>query len=100
MACDCSSTRRSLLILARNLSENYPELLTLGHSLGWTTHPEFGALRVEVVDGAGAVVAAATLPHGGRLVRLPVAGRLPSGVYLIRVTERAGKAVAKVEVVH
>jgi EAL domain-containing protein (putative c-di-GMP-specific phosphodiesterase class I) len=51
MACNCSSTRRTLLLVARNLTEHYPELLSLRDSFGWTNHPEYGALGVQV--GAG-----------------------------------------------
>jgi hypothetical protein len=59
-----------------------------------------GELRVEAVSSVGEVVASEALPHAAPgAVRLPISGKLPSGVYLIRVTSRSGSAVAKIEVV-
>ena len=59
--CDCRSGGRSLVLMAANLVEEYPELSTFGAGADWEIVPELGAVRVELgtgrpLSGAGELV--------------------------------------------
>lgn len=49
--CDCGSNARTLVLLAENFSETYPELEKFDAARDWTYHPEVGAIQIEVGSG-------------------------------------------------
>ncbi len=52
LRCDCKSDERSLVLLAGDLENDYPEIVTFGEGAGWQFFPEFGALQIELGTGS------------------------------------------------
>lgn len=71
--CRCRTDRRSLVLLAPDLAEAYPELMALSGGGDWAAFPELGAVRVEL--GAGRRLSGAADLVGFLSVLLPP-GRL------------------------
>jgi len=49
--CECRSTERALVLLARNISQTYPEFERLRSDREWTVHPKLGAVRIPLGEG-------------------------------------------------
>ncbi len=49
--CDCRTDERCLVLLASNLSQGYPELLSFAAKVGWKVGIRLGAVRVELGTG-------------------------------------------------
>ena len=49
--CDCRTDERCLVLLAGNLMEGYPELLSFAAKAGWKVMFRFGVIRVELGTG-------------------------------------------------
>lgn len=47
-SCDCKSGERTLVLLARNFSEDFPEFSVFGAKENWFAFPEYGVVQIEV----------------------------------------------------
>lgn len=46
--CNCKNDNRTIVLLAKNFHESFPELMIFSKTENWTYLPEFGALSIEV----------------------------------------------------
>jgi EAL domain-containing protein (putative c-di-GMP-specific phosphodiesterase class I) len=51
LSCDCKSGNRTLVLLTKNFSEDFPEFSVFGAKENWFYYPEYGIVQIEV--GAG-----------------------------------------------
>lgn len=49
--CDCRSDQRTLVLLASNLMQSYPELLNFAIKMNWKAEIRLGAIRIELGTG-------------------------------------------------
>lgn len=50
-SCDCKSGNRTLVLLAKNFSEDFPEFSAFGLNENWFDYPEYGIVQIEVGTG-------------------------------------------------
>jgi EAL domain-containing protein (putative c-di-GMP-specific phosphodiesterase class I) len=50
-ACDCKSGNRTLVLLAKNFAEDFPEFSSFGPAENWFYYPEYGVVQIEVGTG-------------------------------------------------
>ncbi|HLM61398.1 MAG TPA: EAL domain-containing protein [Pyrinomonadaceae bacterium] len=48
LSCDCKSGNRTLVLLAKNFSEDFPEFSVFGAKENWFYYPEYGIVQIEV----------------------------------------------------
>jgi EAL domain-containing protein (putative c-di-GMP-specific phosphodiesterase class I) len=48
LACDCKSGNRTLVLLAANFAEDFPEFSGFGGQENWSYNPEYGIVQIEV----------------------------------------------------
>lgn len=51
LACDCKSGSRTLVLLADNFPENFPEFSVFGSKENWFYYPEYDIVKIEVGSG-------------------------------------------------
>jgi EAL domain-containing protein (putative c-di-GMP-specific phosphodiesterase class I) len=51
LSCDCKSGNRTLVLLAKNFSEDFPEFSVFGAKENWFHYPEYGIVQIEVGTG-------------------------------------------------
>lgn len=47
-SCDCKSGNRTLVLLAKNFAETFPEFAAFGAGENWFNYPEYGIVQIEV----------------------------------------------------
>jgi hypothetical protein len=48
LSCDCKSGNRTLVLLAKNFSEDFPEFSVFGAKENWFYYHEYGIVQIEV----------------------------------------------------
>jgi EAL domain-containing protein (putative c-di-GMP-specific phosphodiesterase class I) len=50
-SCDCKSGNRTLVLMTKNFSEDFPEFSSFGPKESWFSFPEYGIVQIEVGSG-------------------------------------------------